>query len=245
MIVVPAIDIRAGKCVRLERGDFTRETVFNDDPAAAAARWLSLGARALHIVDLDGARVGHSDNRRAVESVISEARRQSGVMVEVGGGVRDFAAVEYWLGLGVDRVILGTAAVRRPELVEQSAAAYPGRVWVGIDARAGVVATDGWTRDSELGAAELATAVVSRGAAGIIYTDIERDGLRTGVNVDATAEFARSAGVPVYASGGVASVDDISSLRAKESSGIAGVIVGRALYDGSLELANLLAAAGV
>ncbi len=229
--------------MRLERGDFARETVFDDDPAVPAARWVAEGAEALHIVDLDGARVGHSDNRRAVESVITEARRKPGVVVELGGGIRDLAAVEHWLGVGVDRVILGTAAVRRPELVEQAAAAYPERVWVGIDARDGVVATDGWTRQAGLRAVELASQVVDRGAAGLIYTDIERDGLRTGVNVAATAEFARGAGVPVYASGGVASADDINALRASRSSGIAGVIVGRALYDGSIKLQDLLAAA--
>ena len=243
MIVVPAIDIRAGKCVRLKRGDFARETVFDDDPAVPAARWVAEGAEALHVVDLAGARVGHSDNRRAVESVIAEARRKPGVVVELGGGIRDLAAVEHWLAVGVDRVIIGTAAVRRPEVVEQAAAAYPGRVWGGIDARDGIVATDGWTRQARMTAGELAPQVGDRGAAGIVYTDIERDGLQTGVNVSATAEFARVAGVPVYASGGVASADDITALRDSRSSGIVGVIVGRALYDGSTKLKDLLAVA--
>lgn len=248
MIVVPAIDIRGGKCVRLVQGDYARETVFGDEPADMARRWMGEGATALHLVDLDGAKSGRRDNERAVSGVlraVAENASRGGVRptTQLGGGIRDIGSVEFWLGAGIDRVILGTAAVREPSLVEDAARRFPGRVWVGIDARDGKVAVDGWTQTTERSAAGLATEMEARGAAGIIYTDIGRDGTGEGVNVEATSALADRLGVPVFASGGVHSRDDVVRLRAVGGKGIAGVIVGRALYDGAVTLSDLVSAA--
>ena len=249
MLVLPAIDIRGGKCVRLVQGDYDRETVFGD-PAAMARRWVCEGARALHLVDLDGARAGGTANYRAVEAILSELEASAGelglterVLVELGGGIRDVATAGRWLDAGVDRVILGTVAVSEPDVVSQASALYPGRVWVGVDARAGEVAVSGWTRGAGVGAVELARDMSARGAGGIIYTDIERDGTRTGVNLETTASLAAAVDIPVYASGGVASASDVKRLRALDIARIEGVVVGRALYDGATTLADLLAAA--
>jgi phosphoribosylformimino-5-aminoimidazole carboxamide ribotide isomerase len=242
LLVVPAIDIRGGKCVRLVRGDYSRETVFGDDPAAMAKRWLDEGARALHLVDLDGARSGNSDNANAVKAILREVARAPGhVTTELGGGIRDLDAIEHWLGAGIDRVIIGTAAVRDPALVSRAAERFPGRVWVGVDARDGKVAVSGWTEETSVHALQFSRAMESRGAAGIIYTDIERDGTGSGVNAEATARIAAAVGILVFASGGVHGADDVVRLR--NAGGIAGVIVGRALYDGAVTLAELLAAA--
>jgi len=246
--VVPAIDIRGGKCVRLVQGDYARETVFGDEPSDMARRWLSEGAKALHLVDLDGAKSGRRDNEAAVESVLRaiEDRVAGGSVrpaTQLGGGIRDLGSVEFWLGAGIDRVIIGTAAVREPTLVGTAATRFPGRVWVGIDARDGKVAVDGWTRTTEREATDLAGEMQDRGAAGIIYTDIGRDGTGKGVNVEATAELADQLRIPVFASGGVHSRDDVVRLRRVSGRGIAGVIVGRALYDGAVTLADLLSAA--
>jgi phosphoribosylformimino-5-aminoimidazole carboxamide ribotide isomerase len=244
MLIVPAIDIRGGQCVRLLRGDYARETVYGDDPAAMALRWVEEGASTLHLVDLDGARSGRSDNERAVRGVLAALGARSGTRTttELGGGIRDVEAVARWLGAGLDRVILGTVAVTEPDIVSRAAERFPGRVWVGIDARDGKVAVAGWETGTETSAADLARDAERRGAAGVIYTDIERDGTRTGVNVDATVRLADAVGIPVFASGGVGSAADVDALRAAGSK-IAGVIVGRALYDGATTLAELLAAA--
>ena len=244
MLIVPAIDIRDGKCVRLVQGDYDRETVFSADPAAMARRWLAEGARALHLVDLDGARSGTSDNRTAVEEILQVVSDHDGeVETELGGGIRDLAGVSYWLEAGVGRVILGTVAVTDPAVVEAAAARFPGRVWVGIDARQGRAAVDGWTTDTAVDAFELARRCQGQGAAGIVYTDIERDGTSGGINVEATARLAAGLSIPVFASGGVSSLGDIERLGGPEGEGIAGVIVGRALYDGTLALSDLLEAA--
>lgn len=250
MIVVPAIDIRGGKCVRLVQGDYARETVFSDDPAAMALRWVREGARVIHLVDLDGARSGKSDNRDAVEAIVAEIARmrtQGGlddrVCLELGGGIRDLAAVEYWLGGGIDRVILGTVAVTKPEIVSEAAARFPGCVWVGIDARCGKVAVSGWTEGTQLDAITLARDAQERGASGIIYTDIDRDGTGRGVNAEATVGLSEILDIPVYASGGVSSVDDVKRLATAGDHSVAGVIVGRALYDGAVTLADMLAGA--
>jgi phosphoribosylformimino-5-aminoimidazole carboxamide ribotide isomerase len=244
LIVVPAIDIRGGKCVRLLRGDYARETVYGDDPAAMALRWVAEGAGTLHLVDLDGARSGRSDNESAVRAILATLAARPGprVLTELGGGIRDTDAVARWLDAGLDRVILGTVAVTEPDIVSRAANRFPGRVWVGIDARDGKVAVAGWETGTQTSAVELAREVEGRGAAGIIYTDIERDGTRTGVNVDATARLAGAVGIPVFASGGVGAAADIEALCAAGSK-IAGVIVGRALYDGATTLAELLAVA--
>ena len=248
MIVVPAIDIRGGKCVRLVQGDYARETVFGDEPADMARRWMREGATALHLVDLDGAKSGRRDNEPAVSNVlraVADSATRAGVCpaTQLGGGIRDIESVEFWLDAGIDRVILGTAAVREPSLVENAASRFPGRVWVGIDARDGKVAVDGWTRTTERLAADLAGEMQERGAAGVIYTDIGRDGTGKGVNVEATAALADRLRIPVFASGGVHSREDVVRLREVGGKGVAGVVVGRALYDGAVTLADLLAAA--
>ena len=248
MLVVPAIDIRGGKCVRLVQGDYARETVFGDKPADMARRWVGEGAEALHLVDLDGARSGRSENLAAVSAVMAEVMRLRAelgraIVVDLGGGIRDESGIALWLDAGIDRVILGTAAVENPALIDAGASRYPGCVWVGIDARSGKVAVDGWTRTTERDAVDLARDAEQRGAAGIVYTDIGRDGTGGGVNVEATAALADRVGIPVYASGGVHSARDVAELRRVESRGVTGVIVGRALYDGAVTLGALLEAA--
>ncbi|HYC55459.1 MAG TPA: 1-(5-phosphoribosyl)-5-[(5-phosphoribosylamino)methylideneamino]imidazole-4-carboxamide isomerase [Candidatus Binatia bacterium] len=244
MLILPAIDIRGGRCVRLLRGDYAQETVFGDDPGAMAQRWLEEGARAIHIVDLDGARDGTATNRAAVQSILTLIESfKAGTISELGGGIRTIADIERWLEIGLTRVIIGTAAVEQPQIVEEAARRFPCRVWVGIDARGGKVAIKGWLEDTAVEAAALAKQMESRGAAGIIFTDIDRDGTGKGVSVESTAALARSLSIPVIASGGVHSLDDVRRLREVEDSGISGVIVGRALYDGAVTLPDLLAAA--
>lgn len=230
--------------MRLVQGDYARETVFADDPAAMAARWLDLGASAIHIVDLDGARDGTVTNRVAVEGILRQAASCGRtVITELGGGIRDLAGIEGWLEAGLTRVIIGTAAVREPSLVSDAAKRWPGRVWVGIDARGGKVAVQGWLETTGVDATELAHDMEQRGAAGIVFTDIDRDGTGKGVSVESTARLASSLSIPVVASGGVHSLADVTRLRSVASSGIEGVIVGRALYDGAVTLPDLLAAA--
>jgi phosphoribosylformimino-5-aminoimidazole carboxamide ribotide isomerase len=240
VLILPAIDIRGGRCVRLVQGDYARETVFADDPTAMAARWIAEGAAAIHIVDLDGARDGRVTNREAVAGILAEAAR-AGVLTELGGGIRDLAGVETWLEAGVGRVIIGTAAVRQPDLVGEAARRWPGRVWVGIDARSGKVAVEGWLETTGVDAVELARDMEARGAGGIVFTDIDRDGTGRGVSVESTARLADALAIPVVASGGVHSVDDVVRLRGVAARGIDGVIVGRALYDGAVALPALLA----
>jgi len=231
VIVFPAIDLKGGQCVRLLRGDMRAATVFNDDPAAQARLFEAQGFRWLHVVDLDGAVAGKAGNAPAVDSIL----RAVAIPVQLGGGIRDAAAIERWLERGVRRVILGTAALTNPELVRGACRAYPGFIAVGIDARGGKVAVEGWAKTSEVSALELALKFEDVGVTAIIYTDIERDGALAGVNVEATAALAQRLETPVIASGGVASLDDIRVLRRHESDGIEGVICGRALYDGRID----------
>ncbi|NWG44990.1 MAG: 1-(5-phosphoribosyl)-5-[(5-phosphoribosylamino)methylideneamino]imidazole-4-carboxamide isomerase [Alphaproteobacteria bacterium] len=237
MILFPAIDLKAGQAVRLQQGDMARATVFNTDPAAQAASFASAGARWLHVVDLDGAFAGRPANAAAVEAIL----RAVDIPVQLGGGIRSLAPIEAWLGKGIARVILGTVAVRDPALVKEAARRFPGRVVVGIDARDGRVAVEGWADRSELETIELARRFEDAGVAAIVFTDIERDGLLKGINVAATAELARAVSVPVIASGGLAGMADLHALKAAGVPGIAGVIAGRALYDGRLDLAEALA----
>ena len=239
MIVIPAIDLKGGRCVRLRQGRMEDATVYSEDPAAAAARWVSLGARRIHVVDLDGAFAGRPENREAVRAI----RSAVDVELELGGGVRDDATAERLLAEGVDYVILGTAALEDPKLVERLAARHPGKILVGIDARGGRVAVRGWAEVTETRAVDLAAGLTRAGAAGFIFTDIERDGMQTGVNLTATRDFARSAGVPVIASGGVSTLEDIRRLKPLEPDGVVGVITGRALYEGTLDLAEAIALA--
>ncbi|MCC5984010.1 MAG: 1-(5-phosphoribosyl)-5-[(5-phosphoribosylamino)methylideneamino]imidazole-4-carboxamide isomerase [Rhodobacteraceae bacterium] len=236
MILYPAIDLKDGQCVRLLKGAMERATVFNDDPAAQARAFVEQGAEWLHLVDLNGAFAGTPVNAKAVEAILSAVE----VPCQLGGGIRDMATIETWLDKGLRRVILGTVAVEDPELVAEAARAFPGRVAVGIDARAGRVATRGWAQETEVEATELAQRFEDAGVAAIIYTDIDRDGAMGGPNVTATAALARATRLPVIASGGVSSLDDLVALR---DCGVAldGAISGRALYDGKLDLAQAMA----
>ena len=236
MILYPAIDLKGGACVRLLRGDMAAATVYGTDPGAQAAAFAAAGCERLHVVDLDGAFAGEARNAVAVASILASVS----VPVQLGGGIRDRAAVERWLEAGVARVILGTAAVEDPGLVREVARAHPGRIAVGIDARGGRVATRGWAEVTGTDATDLARAFEDAGIAAIIYTDIERDGAMQGPNVAATAALARAVDVPVIASGGVSSLADLTALR--DAGGIAGAISGRALYDGALDLRAALAA---
>ena len=231
MILFPAIDLKDGACVRLVRGDMASATVFNRDPAAQARQFAEAGFSWLHVVDLDGAVAGRSVNGTAVRAI----RGAVDLRIQLGGGVRDRAAIDHWRALGVDRVVLGTAALRDPGLVREAAADHPGRIVVGIDAREGRVAVEGWTEATELGVIELARQFEDCGVAAIVYTDIARDGTLLGVNANAVAEVARQVQIPTIASGGVSSLADIAALKAGEADGIGGIICGRALYDGRID----------
>ncbi len=231
MILYPAIDLKDGRCVRLVRGEMAQATVFNDDPAAQARQFADQGFAWLHIVDLNGAFAGKPVNATAVDAILGAVS----IPVQLGGGIRSLATIEAWLDKGIARVILGTVAVRNPRLVREACAAFPGRIAVGIDARAGKVAVEGWAEASELGAAELARRFEGAGVAAIVYTDIDRDGVLSGLNLPATADLARSTSIPVIASGGLAGLDDIEALLRPEHRMIAGAIAGRALYDGRLD----------
>lgn len=239
MILYPAIDLKEGRCVRLLRGEMSAATVFNDDPAAQARSFIAAGCQWLHVVDLDGAFEGRPMNRAAVEAILAAAS----VPLQLGGGIRSLAAIEGWLAQGVARVILGTVALTAPDLVKEACRRWPGRIVLGIDARAGRVAVEGWARTAEITALELARRYESAGAAAIVYTDIERDGALQGVNVAATVTLARQLQTPVIASGGIASLADLAALKAHEAEGVAGAILGRALYDGRIALDAALALA--
>ena len=239
MILYPAIDLKGGQCVRLLKGDMRAVTVFNDDPAAQARSFEAAGFRWLHVVDLDGAVAGAAGNASAVERILASVA----IPVQLGGGIRNRAQIEAWLVRGVSRVILGTVALRDPELVRSACRAHPGGIVVGIDARQGKVAVEGWTAASEMTAAELALRFEDVGAAAIVYTDIDRDGALAGINVEATAGLARRLSTPVIASGGLASLEDIRALLRHEREGVAGVVCGRALYDGRVEPKAALALA--
>jgi phosphoribosylformimino-5-aminoimidazole carboxamide ribotide isomerase len=231
VILFPAIDLKDGKCVRLQQGDMARATIFNHDPAQQAAQFEAQGFRYLHIVDLDGAFAGQPVNAAAVERILEAV----GMPVQLGGGIRDIARVEDWLEKGITRVILGTAAVRDPAFVRQAARRFPGRVAVGLDAKDGRVAVEGWAETSDLTALELAQRFEDAGVSAIIYTDIARDGLLKGLNLDATIALADAISIPVIASGGLASMDDVTALLEPRAAKLEGAITGRALYDGRLD----------
>jgi phosphoribosylformimino-5-aminoimidazole carboxamide ribotide isomerase len=236
MILFPAIDLKDGRCVRLKRGDMAEATVFNDDPAAQAEFFERQGFEWLHVVDLDGAFSGRSINGQAVEAIL----RRVSIPVQLGGGIRDMAGIEAWLDKGIRRVILGTAALRDPGLVSAACRKFPGRVVVGIDARQGRVAVNGWTETADFPAIELGKRFEDAGVAAIIFTDIDRDGLLKGINVEATMALARAISIPVIASGGLASLADLRRLLKPDCAILHGAIAGRALYEGKLDGAEAL-----
>lgn len=237
MLVIPAIDLKDGVCVRLEQGLMDRDTVFNDNPAAQAQEWQSQGAELLHIVDLDGAFAGKPRNKSAIEAIVKSIT----IPAQLGGGVRDLATIESYLSLGLSRIIIGTAAQRNPELVREACSKFPGRIVVGIDAKNGMVAVQGWAEMTDITAVELARKFEDCGVAAIIYTDISRDGMLQGPNLEATQSLAESVAIPVIASGGVSSLNDIERLMTIERSGVTGVITGKAIYTGAIRLCDAIA----
>jgi phosphoribosylformimino-5-aminoimidazole carboxamide ribotide isomerase len=237
MILFPAIDLKDGKCVRLKLGDMAQATVYKDDPAAQAKAFELQGFRWLHVVDLNGAFEGQSVNGAAVEAILEATRNP----VQLGGGIRTLTHIESWLAKGLARVILGTAAVRNPELVKEACKLFPGKIAVGIDAKGGKVAIEGWAEASELGVVELAQRFEGAGVSAIIYTDIDRDGILTGINWESTIALANAVSIPVIASGGLASLDDIRRMMKPDARKLAGAITGRALYDGRLNAGEALA----
>ncbi len=237
MILYPAIDLKDGQCVRLVHGEMDSATVFNDDPAAQALAFQDAGCQRIHLVDLNGAFAGEPVNGAAVDAILGAIE----VPAQLGGGIRDMATIEAWLAKGLARVILGTVAVRDPELVRDAARAFPGQIAVGIDARGGMVAVEGWAETTDVTALDLARKFEDAGVAAIIYTDIDRDGAMQGPNVAATAELARAVSIPVIASGGVSSMEDLAALKACGAP-LDGVISGRALYDGRIDVAAAIRA---
>lgn len=237
MIVIPAIDLKEGKCVRLEQGLMEKDTVYSDNPAAMARHWQDEGGELLHLVDLDGAFAGVPKNREAIRAIVAAVD----IPTELGGGIRDLATIEAYLELGIDRVILGTVAKENPDLVAEACRMFPGRIVVGIDAKGGLVAVRGWAEVTEKRAIDLAREMEGFGVTAIIYTDIARDGMMQGPNLEATAALAEAISIPVIASGGVSNLDDIRNLLQIEASGVEGVITGKAIYTGSLNLREAVA----
>ena len=236
VILFPAIDLKDGKCVRLKLGDMDQATIYNDDPAAQAKHFAHQGFKYLHLVDLNGAFEGRPINRSATESIVKAVA----LPIQLGGGIRDLAIIEMWLTTGITRVILGTVAVRNPDLVKQACKLFPGRIAVGIDAKGGHVAVEGWAESSSLGITELAKKFEGVGVSAIIYTDIDRDGILTGINWPSTIALANAISVPVIASGGLASIDDVKRLLETDARKLEGAITGRALYDGRLDATEAL-----
>jgi len=232
MIIIPAVDIKNGKCVRLSQGRADAETVFSDDPASMALRWAMDGASIIHVVDLDGAFEKSPQNLSSIQRLIERVE----VPVQLGGGIRNMQTISMWLDLGVSKVIIGTEAVNNPELVKEACKTFPGRIIVGIDARDGMVAVDGWTKTTTVQAVDLAKTYEDCGVSAINFTDIHRDGMQTGPNLEATRNLAKAISIPVVASGGVSSIEDIKNLMPLEADGVIGVITGKALYSGSLKL---------
>ena len=236
MIVIPAVDIKDGRCVRLKQGRMSEETVYSDDPVQMAGTWYSKGAERIHLVDLDGAVEG----KRVNGEVIRDIARSVPVPVELGGGIRNLSSIEFYLEAGVEWVILGTVVCKNPEMVEEACRRFPGHVMLAIDARAGRVAVEGWTEDTERSAIEVARPFDGRGIAAVIYTDIQRDGMSVGPNLQATGEMAKALKTPVIASGGISGLEDIRKVMTLSGQGVMGVITGRALYEGTLDLGEAI-----
>jgi len=239
MIIIPAIDLKQGKCVRLLQGRMDADTVFSDDPAAMAARWAGQGAEIIHVVDLDGAVCKTPQNLASIKKILETVK----IPIQIGGGIRDAETIKMYLDLGISRVIIGTEAVRNPQLVKDACKAFPGRIVVGIDARNGMVAIEGWTQTTKTPATDLAKMFADSGVAAINFTDISRDGMQTGPNIEETRRLAESVSIPVIASGGVSGISDIMNLLPLEKFGVTGVITGRALYTGTLDLKEAIALA--
>lgn len=235
MLIIPAIDLKDGQCVRLRQGEMDDATVYGSDPVDMAARWVQQGARRLHLVDLNGAFDGKPVNGEAVMAI---AKAYPDLPIQIGGGIRSLQTIEQYLEAGVNYVIIGTKAVKEPEFVTEACREFPDSVIVGLDAKNGLVATDGWAEVSEIKATELAKRFEQDGVSSIVYTDISRDGMMQGVNIDATVEMAKASGLKVIASGGVTNMDDIRALREVAEAGILGAITGRAIYEGQLDLAE-------
>ena len=236
MLIIPAVDIKRGRCVRLLQGREDSETIFSDDPSAMAARWEAEGAELLHVVDLDGAFRKSPQNVEAIERILDKVH----IPLQLGGGIRNTETISMFLDLGVSRVILGTEAIRNPRLVEQACRAFPGKILVGIDARSGMVAIEGWTHTTEQQAIEVAKGFEGHKLAGIVFTDIHKDGMQAGPNIEETKRIAESVSTPIIASGGVADINDIRALAALAPLGVVGIITGRALYEGTLNLGQAL-----
>ena len=243
MLLIPAIDLKDGRCVRLKQGDLQQETIFSEEPEKVASHWLEMGAERSHLVDLNGAVAGKPQNSAAVRAIVDAVGSE--VPVQLGGGIRSLETIERYLDSGVSYVIIGTAAVKSPGFLHDACNAFPGQVIVGLDARDGKVATDGWSKLTRHEVLDLARKFEGYGIEGIIYTDIGRDGMMTGVNIEATVKLAQAVSVPVFASGGVTNLEDIDKLLAVESEGIEGVILGRSLYEGTLDFAAALERTGV
>jgi len=235
MLVIPAIDLKAGQCVRLRQGLMDQSTVFSDDPVAMAGKWVEQGARRLHLVDLDGAFEGRPVNGEVITAI---ARKYPDLPIQIGGGIRSVETIEHYLAAGVSYVIIGTKAVNEPDFVSDCCRRFPGHVIVGLDAKDGLVATDGWAEVSSLRATDLARRFADDGVEAIVYTDIARDGMMGGVNIAATVEMAQASPIPVIASGGVSRLEDIKALKAEAHHGILGAITGRAIYEGTLDIAE-------
>ncbi len=235
MIIFPAIDLKNGKCVRLLKGDMNQVTIFNDHPANQAKEFENFGFKFLHIVDLDGAIAGQTSNEESVKNILANVK----IPLQLGGGIRSLETIEKWLSLGINRVILGTVAAKNPSLVVEACKKFPGKILVGIDARDGKVATEGWVEDSKIPTLELAKKFEHCGVSAIIYTDISRDGMLSGIDLDGTENLAKNLSIPIIASGGVASLDDILKIQLLEKDGVIGVIAGRAIYDKKISISNL------
>ena len=236
MQIIPAIDLKGGNCVRLQQGEMEKETLFSTSPAAVACHWESLGAPLLHIVDLDGAVSGSPRNGEVIEHILTSVT----IPLQVGGGIRSLHTIEHYLSRGVKRVVLGTIAHRQPSLLEQACKQFPGQIVVGIDARDGMVAIEGWTETTAMRTADLVKTIEDKGVEAIIFTDIKRDGMMSGPNIESTRAMADATQIPVIASGGVTTIDHIRELLRLESCGVQGIIVGRALYEGSISLQDAL-----
>jgi phosphoribosylformimino-5-aminoimidazole carboxamide ribotide isomerase len=232
MLIIPAIDLKEGQCVRLSQGQMDRATVYSQNPAEVAKRWESTGAQRLHIVDLDGAISGKPKNKDVIRSI----RSAISIPVQLGGGIRDIKTIDEYLAAGIDDIILGTAAIKNPELLEKSCKMFPGKIIIGIDARNDRVSVQGWTEKTEMSAVDFAQQLDSSAVSAIIFTDIKRDGMLVGPNIESTAQLAKAVAIPVIASGGVSCIEDIKRLLEIESFGVKGIIIGRALYTGDIDL---------